>query len=108
MLSQDNLSYASTCQTIGLNTGYFASFTVFLALNSESFSYVPVPVTGVPGIDGWADRRLKWGIPRLMLSTYMQFCAALSFFVTVWLLFVKEVLCHTPVSVICMRDETIL
>ena len=40
LLSQDNLSYASTCQTIGLNTGYFASFTVFLALNSEDFAYV--------------------------------------------------------------------
>jgi MFS transporter, PAT family, solute carrier family 33 (acetyl-CoA transportor), member 1 len=39
LLSQDNLSYASTCQTIGLNTGYFASFTVFLALNSEAFWY---------------------------------------------------------------------
>ena len=37
LLSDENLSYASTCQTIGLNTGYFASFTVFLALNSEAF-----------------------------------------------------------------------
>ncbi|PSS37198.1 hypothetical protein PHLCEN_2v969 [Hermanssonia centrifuga] len=37
LLSHENLPYASTCQTIGLNTGYFASFTVFLALNSESF-----------------------------------------------------------------------
>ncbi|KAJ3526030.1 hypothetical protein NM688_g8313 [Phlebia brevispora] len=67
LLSQENLSYASTCQTIGLNSGYFASFTVFLALNSESFCQ-------------------KWGVPRLMLSTYMQFCAVLSFVVTVWLL----------------------
>ena len=40
LLSQENLSFASTCQTIGLNTGFFASFTVFLALNSETFSYV--------------------------------------------------------------------
>lgn len=40
LLSHQNLSYASTCQTIGLNTGYFASFTVFLALNSEAFVYV--------------------------------------------------------------------
>jgi PAT family acetyl-CoA transporter-like MFS transporter 1 len=40
LLSDENLSYASTCQTIGLNTGYFASFTVFLALNSEAFRYV--------------------------------------------------------------------
>ncbi|EKM60709.1 uncharacterized protein PHACADRAFT_246782 [Phanerochaete carnosa HHB-10118-sp] len=71
LLSQENLPYASTCQTIGLNTGYFASFTVFLALNSESFSQ-------------------KWGIPRLRIGTYMQFCAAVSFAVTVWLLFVTE------------------
>lgn len=34
--------------------------------------------------------RQRWGIPRLHLSTYMQFCAAISFAVTVWLLFVKE------------------
>ena len=40
LLSEENLSYASTCQTIGLTTGYFASFTVFLALNSEAFAYV--------------------------------------------------------------------
>ncbi|KAI0090041.1 MFS general substrate transporter [Irpex rosettiformis] len=71
LLSQENLSYASTCQTIGLNTGYFASFTVFLALNSETFA-------------------AKWGLPRLHLSTYMQFCSAFSFLVTIWLLFVKE------------------
>ena len=37
LLSHDSLSYASTCQTIGLNTGYFASFTVFLAFNSVDF-----------------------------------------------------------------------
>lgn len=40
LLSEENLAYAATCQTIGLNTGFFASFTVFLALNSESFAYV--------------------------------------------------------------------
>jgi hypothetical protein len=43
LLSPENLSYASTCQTIGLNTGYFASFTVFLAFNSEAFVYVLPP-----------------------------------------------------------------
>mgnify|MGYP000464915017 FL=1 len=37
LLSKDNLSYASTAQTIGLNTGYFLSFTVFLAFNSVEF-----------------------------------------------------------------------
>lgn len=40
LLSPENLSYASTCQTFGLNTGFFASFTVFLALNSEEFALV--------------------------------------------------------------------
>lgn len=37
LLSKENLSYASTAQTIGLNTGYFLSFTVFLAFNSVEF-----------------------------------------------------------------------
>jgi PAT family acetyl-CoA transporter-like MFS transporter 1 len=72
LLSQENLSFASTCQTIGLNTGFFASFTVFLALNSEAFSQ-------------------KWGIPRLTMTTYLQFCSLLCFGVTFWLvLFEKE------------------
>lgn len=31
LLSQENLSYASTAQTIGLNSGYFLSFTVSTA-----------------------------------------------------------------------------
>lgn len=38
LLSEENLSFASTCQTIGLNTGYLMSYTVFLALNSEDFA----------------------------------------------------------------------
>lgn len=38
LLSQPALSYASTAQTIGLNTGYFLSFTIFLALSSPDFA----------------------------------------------------------------------
>ncbi|KAH6563915.1 hypothetical protein BASA60_010537 [Batrachochytrium salamandrivorans] len=34
LLHEENKTYASTAQTIGLNTGYFLSFTVFLAFNS--------------------------------------------------------------------------
>ncbi|KAI0932743.1 hypothetical protein AcW1_000228 [Taiwanofungus camphoratus] len=71
LLSEENLPYASTCQTIGLNSGYLLSYTVFLALNSEAFSQ-------------------KWGVPRLTLSAYLLFCSAMSFAVTVWLLFIKE------------------
>lgn len=71
LLSQENLSYASTCQTIGLNTGFFASFTVFLALNSESFAE-------------------KWGIPRLTLSTYLKFWSIVCYAVTIWLMLFKK------------------
>lgn len=38
LLSKEALSYASTAQTIGLNTGYFTSFTVFLAFNGPDLA----------------------------------------------------------------------
>ncbi|KAF9015444.1 acetyl-coenzyme A transporter 1 [Cyathus striatus] len=71
LLSQECLSYASTCQTIGLNTGFFASFTVFLAFNSETFAE-------------------KWGVPRLTLSGYLRFWSIVCYAVTLWLLFFKK------------------
>ncbi|KAI0253362.1 acetyl-coenzyme A transporter 1-domain-containing protein [Lactifluus subvellereus] len=71
LLSEENLSYASTCQTIGLNTGFFASFTVFLALNSDAFSE-------------------KWGIPVLSLGTYLRFWSFVCFSVTIWLTFFQK------------------
>jgi hypothetical protein len=37
LLTDANKTYASTAQTIGLNSGYFLSFTVFLAFNSSEF-----------------------------------------------------------------------
>eukprot|EP01023_Acetabularia_acetabulum_P012544 TRINITY_DN15874_c0_g1_i1.p2 TRINITY_DN15874_c0_g1~~TRINITY_DN15874_c0_g1_i1.p2 ORF type:complete len:177 (-),score=24.74 TRINITY_DN15874_c0_g1_i1:496-1026(-) len=37
LLSKGHVGYASTCQTIGMNIGYFLSFTVFLALNDPDF-----------------------------------------------------------------------
>ncbi|KAI8900900.1 acetyl-coenzyme A transporter 1-domain-containing protein [Globomyces pollinis-pini] len=37
LLTDENKAYASTAQTVGLNTGYFLSFTVFLAFNSPEF-----------------------------------------------------------------------
>lgn len=38
ILSRESISYSSTAQTIGLNIGYFLSFTVFIALNSSEFA----------------------------------------------------------------------
>lgn len=71
LLSHDCLSYASTCQTIGLNTGFFASFTVFLAFNSETFC-------------------AKWGIPVLSIAAYLRFWAVICYLVTLWLIFFKK------------------
>lgn len=71
LLSPENLSYASTCQTIGLNTGYFASFTVFLAFNSAEFAH-------------------KWGLPQLTLGAYMKFWSIVCYCVTIWLTFFKK------------------
>ncbi|KAF2807428.1 acetyl-coenzyme A transporter 1 [Mytilinidion resinicola] len=38
LLSHENLSYASTAQTVGLTAGQFLSYTVFLAFNSKDFA----------------------------------------------------------------------
>ena len=38
LLSQKNISYASTAQTVGLTGGQFLSYTVFLAFNSPDFA----------------------------------------------------------------------
>ncbi|KAL1968119.1 hypothetical protein VTN77DRAFT_2250 [Rasamsonia byssochlamydoides] len=38
LLSPQNISYASTAQTVGLTAGHFLSYTVFLAFNSEDFA----------------------------------------------------------------------
>ncbi|KAL2009001.1 hypothetical protein VTN00DRAFT_7195 [Thermoascus crustaceus] len=38
LLSPQNISYASTAQTVGLTAGHFLSYTVFLAFNSKDFA----------------------------------------------------------------------
>ncbi|CEP63011.1 uncharacterized protein LALA0_S07e00386g [Lachancea lanzarotensis] len=74
ILSKESLSYASTAQTVGLNTGYFMSFTIFLAFNSADFM----------------NRYIR-AIPKdhgiISLSGYLKFSGALYLFVTVYLLF---------------------
>ena len=72
LLSVDNLSYASTAQSIGLNTGYFLSFTVFLAFNSPEFAnkyFRSVPM----------DKGL------VSLGGYLKFWGWMYIFVTIWL-----------------------
>ena len=79
LLSTDNLSYASTAQTIGLNTGYFLSFTVFLAFNSPEFA-----------------NKYFWKTPRdvglVSLGGYLKFWGWMYLAITIWLAkFKKEV-----------------
>ena len=50
LLSRRNVGYAATCQTVGMNIGYFASFTIFLALNDPEFcsKYMGTDPNGPP------------------------------------------------------------
>ncbi|KAJ3278156.1 hypothetical protein HK104_002597 [Borealophlyctis nickersoniae] len=77
LLTGENKPYASTAQTIGLNTGYFLSFTVFLALNSADFcnSYV----RSVPAAEGL--------IP---LGGYLKFWGFMFLVCDAWLIFFKK------------------
>ncbi|KAF8339901.1 acetyl-coenzyme A transporter 1-domain-containing protein [Cantharellus anzutake] len=82
LLSGKNLSYASTAQTVGLNSGYFLSFTVFLALNSPEFANKYF--RAVPSAE-----------PFLNLGGYLKFWGYFCFVVTLWLFFFKR---EDPVS----------
>lgn len=73
LLSHDNLSYASTAQTIGLNVGYFMSFTVFLAFNSVEFGCVFPSCLRVPRCSEASWRPLTAGpTPLLVRATLPQ------------------------------------
>lgn len=74
LLSKENLSYASTAQTVGLNVGYFLSFTVFLAFNSVEFSN-----KYFRALSGQKD------YPLLSLTQYLRFSSLLYFSVTGYL-----------------------
>ena len=77
LLSKYSLSYASTAQTISLNTGYFLSITMFLALSSPEFSNKYI----------WSEPQ-QYGIVRL--GAYMKFGAFMYFAVAAWLMFMKK------------------
>ncbi|GJJ71134.1 MFS transporter, PAT family, solute carrier family 33 (acetyl-CoA transportor), member 1 [Entomortierella parvispora] len=77
LLSKENLSYASTAQTIGLNTGYFLSFTVFLAFNSAEFSN-----------KYFRSEPLDYGL--VPLGGYLKFWAMMYLAITLWLIFMKK------------------
>jgi hypothetical protein len=77
LLSKESLSYASTAQTIGLNSGYFMSFTVFLAFNSAEFSNKYL-------------RTVPQDVGVLGLGAYMRFWAIMYLVVTAYLVLYKK------------------
>ncbi|KAG0309741.1 hypothetical protein BGZ98_008877 [Dissophora globulifera] len=77
LLSKDNVSYASTAQTIGLNSGYFLSFTVFLAFNSPEFSN-----------RYFRSEPQDFGL--VPLGGYLKFWSMMYFAITLWLVFLKK------------------
>lgn len=73
LLSEENVGYASTAQTVGINIGYFMSFTVFLALNSAEACNKYL-------------RLRPLSTPILSLAGYLQICGVCFVLVTLWLL----------------------
>lgn len=74
ILSKQSLSFASTAQTVGINVGYFLSFTIFLSLNSSDF----------------ANKYFR-SIPKsyglVSLGGYMKFSGVLYILLTIYVLF---------------------
>lgn len=71
LLSQENLSYASTAQTVGLTAGQFLSYTVFLALNGADFSnrwFRPADAPQPTGILTLNSYLTFWGYAYLVVT----------------------------------------
>ena len=77
LLDDENKTYASTAQTIGLNTGYFLSFTVFLALNS-------------PEVSNTYFRSVPQEQGLLQLGAYLQFWGLMFLMCDAWLIFFQK------------------
>jgi PAT family acetyl-CoA transporter-like MFS transporter 1 len=71
LLSKKNVAYASTCQSVGQNIGFFASYTVFLALQQPGFCNrfrsTPLDV-GFLDISGYM---FFWGWAFLICTAYL-------------------------------------
>lgn len=77
LLSPENLSYASTAQTVGLTAGQFLSFTVFLAFSSPDFA------------NKWfRSQPLDYGV--FTLGGYLTFWGWVYLIVTLGLAFLKK------------------
>jgi MFS transporter, PAT family, solute carrier family 33 (acetyl-CoA transportor), member 1 len=74
LLTDENKTYASTAQTIGLNCGYFLSFTVFLAFNSPEFcSKYIFSTPSQHGLLSLGDYLYFWGVMFLLCNFALLF-----------------------------------
>ena len=73
LLSKKNVSYASTCQSIGQNIGFFASYTIFLALNNAGFcnKFRSEPIE--EGFVTLAGYTFFWGVAFVVCTLYLLF-----------------------------------
>ncbi|KAG2434741.1 hypothetical protein HXX76_007630 [Chlamydomonas incerta] len=72
LLSPANVSYASTCQTVGQTSGIFTSFTVFLALQDAAFCNKYIRANSLLGpLIGATSADLDVGL--VSLAGYMRF-----------------------------------
>lgn len=77
LLSIQNISYASTAQTVGLTAGHFLSYTVFLAFNAPDFA------------NQWfRTTRQDYGL--ITLGGYMEFAGWAYLIVTIGLAVLKR------------------
>ncbi|RKP28345.1 hypothetical protein METBISCDRAFT_20764 [Metschnikowia bicuspidata] len=73
-LSPESLSFASTAQTIGMNCGYFLSFTVFLSLSSPEFANKYFYAEPAPhGLFGLGSYLTFWGWMYVVVTGAMVF-----------------------------------
>ncbi|ORZ36113.1 MFS general substrate transporter [Catenaria anguillulae PL171] len=77
LLSRENMQFASTCQTVGINIGYFMSFTIFLAFNSAEFCNKYI-------------RSVPSDLGLLQLGPYLGFWALFYIGLTLWVAFFKD------------------
>jgi len=71
LLSNENLAYASTAQTVGLTAGQFLSYTVFLAFNSVDFAnkwFRPLNAPGTTGLLELDSYLTFWGWAYLVVT----------------------------------------
>ncbi|GAM19226.1 hypothetical protein SAMD00019534_024010 [Acytostelium subglobosum LB1] len=71
ILSKKHLHHGSTCQTIGLTTGYFISYTIFMILNSSNLAnhFRAIPTEeGLVSLSGYI---FFWGVIYIVVSIYL-------------------------------------